>query len=1028
MNLEDFIVSYPHFDDYEEDIFKVYEDTTPHVIFRKKEFNINKLPQIEQRTGKLLLHQQFISNFLSPTTLYDGLLLFNEIGTGKTRSAIAVSEKCQEMNPKLHRTLVITKGENIQRNFITELAFNYNPEKYLPENYELLTEGEKTRRVNKLVDNHYEFTTFITFVKEISKYSDEVIRKAYSNRVIIIDEVHNLRIQDKKNRNLKVYENIHRFLHAIENKKVVLLSATPMKDKPDEIGSVMNLLLPLDNQMETGDEFNKEYFSEGMRRNDEGGGTKLQNIQRLKNFLYGRVSYLRSMSSNVVKNYVGQVDKSMKKIPIIKCEMDEFQSKYYNKFYKQDTQSSKRNDEGNEREIEPEEDDEDEEESKAGGLYDKSRQASLFVYPDGSTGSEGFLKYLQEVKKGSENWVLTRDFEKILTNNSKATQSEILDNIEKYSCKYAEVLREILKHPNEKIFVYSKFVKGSGIILFGELLRILNFKKYDDNRDGKKYAVISRKTTTEPETERILNIFNNPDNKYGENLQIIVGSQIIGEGRTLKSVRQIHVLTPHWNNSETEQAIGRGIRAFSHDDLPDKDRYIKVYRWCSIPIKGESIDLYLFQMSEIKDLKIKQVERVCKIMAVDCQLNKKRNLLSNDKNNTVECLYDKCEYKCDGFEGTEYEEESDEQSETELITDTYNLFYGEKEIEAVISLIKQLYRKKFSYDISEIQNTFLETPKIILIRALKMMIDNNIEVNNRFGFINYLREEKNMYFLVDIVSAPNNFTLNYYSKNPKIGESLDFETIIKISQYKYLKNKLDIIVNEDSKEEIINQLKLMPLDIQELFLKLAIENPNTTMSQIVIDLFQQFISKVGNKIVINLLSFQCYFLGKWSDCDEDLELTIKEEKKVKKKKLESDSDYYGIIPKNKTKDDFKIKFKYSQKEADIRLKPRGIKCMTIVPVQKISNVAVQLGIPVPDEYELDLSKKNVYIKELLKINREVLEKEYKEYTIKYTRKELEDMDEDEFKRIYYWYHTSKKTTCDSIRNYFDENDLWIIEE
>ncbi len=52
----------------------------------------------------------------------------------------------------------------------------------------------------------------------------------------------------------------HRFIHLLTNKKVLLLTGTPMKDGPQEIASLMNLILPLTQQMPTNKNFLKEYF------------------------------------------------------------------------------------------------------------------------------------------------------------------------------------------------------------------------------------------------------------------------------------------------------------------------------------------------------------------------------------------------------------------------------------------------------------------------------------------------------------------------------------------------------------------------------------------------------------------------------------------------------------------------------------------------------------------------------------------------------------------------------------------------
>lgn len=52
-----------------------------------------------------------------------------------------------------------------------------------------------------------------------------------------------------------------------------------------------------------------------------------------------------------------------------------------------------------------------------------------------------------------------------------------------------------------------------------------------------------------------------------------------GEGISLKGTRMLQVLDPHWNEARTSQAIGRGIRFDSHNDLPEDERNITVQRF-----------------------------------------------------------------------------------------------------------------------------------------------------------------------------------------------------------------------------------------------------------------------------------------------------------------------------------------------------------------------------------------------------------------------------------------------------------------
>jgi superfamily II DNA or RNA helicase len=1051
--LSDFIPGYPSYNEYVDDMYNIYDDSVQHVNYLKKEFNMNKLDENESlpRSGELLKNQKFLSKFLSAETLNDELLVFHAVGTGKTITSIAIAETNQEptgarMNSKYQKTLVIVKGDTIARNFINQLSTVYSKTKYLPDNYELLTEGEKVRRVNSLVGKNYEFKTFITFAKELATMSNELIRRVYSNRTIIVDEVHNLRIQDKADRSLKVYENIHRFLHSIENRKIVLLSATPAKNKAYELSSVMNLILPLSEQMPTDSEFERMFFNKEKR---------LINSEQLKSHLRGRVSYLRGMESNVVKTYKGSVVGSMKKINIVTSDMSKFQTDNYNKYYSSDIGSSEELDELGDV-VEEEEDDD--EESKR-GFYDKSRQASLFIFPDGSTGKEGFEKYLVETKGGTNRgWKLGKELYNILTDNGKATQFQIIENISKYGSKYADTLREILLHPTEKAFVYGKYVKGSGGILFGELLRILDFDHMRASSGKPKgipsYVIVTKKTVSEFEIDNILEIFNTKDNIYGKNLRVIVGSQIIGEGKTLKALRQIHILTPHWNNSETIQAIGRGDRAFAHDDLPVEERYMKIFRWCAIP-KGKikSIDFEFYKMSEDKDLEIKQVERVCKIIAVDCQLNKSRNLLSMDKDYTVSCQYDKCEYTCDGMEDMEFVEGS------ELITDTYNLFYGEEETRALMTVIKQLFKEKFTYNLEELLHNFSDMPHMIVIKTLKNMIDLSVEVKNRYGFSSYIREERDFYFLVDKVSLPSSFSLAYYSRHPKLSSGIDFQTITKISQYNYLEDKIKIMtLTAEKDKDVIRQIETFSNEIKEMFIEQAYLNPESRIGKLVVAHFRNFIVKFADtakvKVISTLLEdedkLRCFNGEEWKDCDTSTVKEIDKIKEVVKENLE-ENKYYGIILTNKkdTKGENIFKIKKVNKaellaEAESKMKKkgakgakgdkvakidkrdvnRGIVCKTVVPVHRIVQVALDLKI-VPEK-KVSYDRKTA-TKQLLDLIQTGIDKKVSEITV-YTKKQLDEMSEDEFHTIFYWYTSTKTQLCDSIKNYFDAKGLLLYEK
>jgi len=456
LKLEDFLPSYPVFEkEYNDPLFKVYTGDYNKINYLKKEFNIDTLDPTEKQpdtSGILLKHQDFLSKFMSRRTLNDSMLVFHQVGTGKTCSAIAVAELSKRINPNLKSTLVLVKGNTIKRNFIKELAFRCTKDIYIPDNFNELTSQEKVVRLNKKVNKQYDIRTFETFAKKLSTLTDKLIIDMFSDRDIIIDEIHNIRISHKKKKKdeLDVYFQFHRFLHLVKNTKKLLLTGTPMRDTPDEFASVMNLILPLELQLPTGIDFTKQFFDEKV----------LINKKQLKEAIRGRVSYLRSMESEVVKINEGKTIGKMKKINTIPLSMKGVQLKSYIEAINLDL--------GNKKDIENVDD-------ESSGLYENSRQASLFVFPDGSYGTKGFnnKKWINE-RKGI--FTLTQELKNILTNNGKASNQEKLDILSNFSCKFTEAIREIIKNPDQNIFVYTKFVKGSGAILFGELLKLFEYR------------------------------------------------------------------------------------------------------------------------------------------------------------------------------------------------------------------------------------------------------------------------------------------------------------------------------------------------------------------------------------------------------------------------------------------------------------------------------------------------------------------------------------------------------------------------
>jgi SNF2 family DNA or RNA helicase len=79
----------------------------------------------------------------------------------------------------------------------------------------------------------------------------------------MIDEAHSLPFEEKaKRRTERQYKILDYLIHAIKGMKVLLLTATPMKNSPYELVNLLKLILPKDNNIRNMNEkeFEKEWF------------------------------------------------------------------------------------------------------------------------------------------------------------------------------------------------------------------------------------------------------------------------------------------------------------------------------------------------------------------------------------------------------------------------------------------------------------------------------------------------------------------------------------------------------------------------------------------------------------------------------------------------------------------------------------------------------------------------------------------------------------------------------------------------
>ena len=274
-----------------------YEFLYPHLndpdfnlkIAKRKEFNDTKydgkIRDIKQYANKvckadfeLSPHQLFVKNFLSLNTPYNSLLLYNGLGTGKTCSAIGVAEEMRSYMKQVGITqrIIVIASPNVQSNFKTQLfdetklksdngLWNLNTcigssllKEINPTNLTDIPKEKIINQINAIINNYYVFMGYIEFANyiqkktsvaegsgysatEIKKIQISRIKKLFNNRLIIIDEVHNIRNADD-NKNKRIGELLMNVVKNSDNLRLLLLSATPMYNNYKEIIWLVNLM------------------------------------------------------------------------------------------------------------------------------------------------------------------------------------------------------------------------------------------------------------------------------------------------------------------------------------------------------------------------------------------------------------------------------------------------------------------------------------------------------------------------------------------------------------------------------------------------------------------------------------------------------------------------------------------------------------------------------------------------------------------------------------------------------------------
>jgi superfamily II DNA or RNA helicase len=509
----------------------------------------------------LQLPQVFLSHFIHPNSPYTGVLVYHKVGSGKTATSIQIAEKW-----KKYKRIVVVLPASLRNNFRNELRSQCTGETYLKdkERIELTKLDPLNKRyieiINKSDERINEYYNIYSYNKFIDLIEND--RLNLRNTLLIIDEIQNM-VSEHGTFYWSLYNAVK---NAPKDLRIVLLSATPLFDRPSELALTLNLLR-LPKEIPTGKEFNKMFIK--TTKKEDKIVHNVKNMDLFKSYIKGFISY-----------YQGAPEMTFPKTNIryIRCEMQDFQYNVYKSIsqYEEMYENEMTND-----------------------FYIGSRMISNIVFPNKLLNEKGF---------------------------DMLTPQLIRKNLNKYSCKFTVIMEKIQRHSG-KIFVYSNFKEYGGLASFIKVLEAYGYKNYAKHGIGKLRYGLWTGDENDMQKNEIRTIFNHKSNITGKNVKILLGSSAIKEGVTLLNVRQAHIIDGYWNWNKIKQIIGRVSRFCSHKDLPEEKRTVTIYMYLAVS-KNENVktvDEYMNDLAHDKDRLISKFEKAIKESAIDCSLNKNAN-------------------------------------------------------------------------------------------------------------------------------------------------------------------------------------------------------------------------------------------------------------------------------------------------------------------------------------------------------------------------------------------------------------------
>ena len=535
---------------------------------------------------ELMPHQIFVKNFLSLQTPYNSLLLYHGLGSGKTCSSIGIAEEMRAYMKQMNITqrILIVASPNVQTNFRLQLFDErklqlipgsdglWNIESCVgnsllkeinPTSLKGMTQEKVISSVKRIINQYYLFIGYgqlsnyiFSAIKRSTANVENMtkqqrkriliksIRELFDNRLIIIDEVHNIRLSSDNKEKKKTALLLMQVAKHSQNMRMVLLSATPLFNSYKEIIWLVNLMNINDKRatIEISDVFDADgHFREP--QTSENGQITESGRDLLIRKLTGYISYVRGenpytfpyriypetfapehsfkdKSYPTIQMNGTTIDEPIKHVHIYITTIGEYQKKGYEKIInimKNKTYDTYTN-LGKIRRMPTFEN----MESFGYTILQHPIESLNMVYPNavldstenenviesivGKSGLEHVMNYAQENQAGVQ---IRYNFE--YKPEIAETYGEIFSETEipKYSAKIAEIGR-IIKKSKGIVAIYSQYIDG-GIVPVALALESMGFSRYSSAPNTKNLFKTPPKSAIDALTMKPISEFTETD-------------------------------------------------------------------------------------------------------------------------------------------------------------------------------------------------------------------------------------------------------------------------------------------------------------------------------------------------------------------------------------------------------------------------------------------------------------------------------------------------------------------------------------